>query len=79
MATREVQKTRELYQGPSAEKKDILSVVRQSIGTDASDLRDKIFRLYGLAYDSARFVTVDYSKSIVEVYESFVRRYIQQT
>lgn len=79
LATGGLQKMRDRQQSSSSEENDILNVLTSSTQTEASDLRDKIFGIYGLAHDSARFVTVDYTKSVFEVYESFVRRYIEQT
>jgi hypothetical protein len=72
-------KMRMRQQSSSLEKKDILAILAENRFTNATDIRDKIYGFYGLAYDSARFVTVDYSKSATETYESFVRRYIEQT
>jgi hypothetical protein len=79
MATMAVEKLRQRQQGLSTEKRNIFSVMIDHLKSDASDPRDKIFGFHGLAYDSSRFVTVDYSKTVVEVYQSFAQRYIQQT
>lgn len=72
-------KMRMRQQSSSLENKDILAIIAGNRFTDATDIRDKIYGFYGLAYDSARFVTVDYSKSATETYETFARRYIEQT
>jgi hypothetical protein len=59
-------------------RKDILTLLHEYSYLDATDMRDKIYGFYGLATDSARFITVDYSKPAADVYESFARRHIPE-
>src|SRR2546421_136465 len=56
----------------------MLELLRQSRGMMASDQRDKVFALTGLAEDASIFPDPDYSKSVEEIYvetaESIVRK-----
>jgi hypothetical protein len=60
-------------------KNDILTLARNNSQLHATDMRDKLYGFCGLATDAARFVLVDYTKSVAGVYESFARMYIEKS
>ncbi|KAF2965631.1 hypothetical protein GQX73_g7923 [Xylaria multiplex] len=55
--------------GPSGWK--LRDIAEYCIGHQATDPRDKIYGLYGVASDSSALITPDYTKAVDEVYHSF--------
>ncbi|KAI0098083.1 heterokaryon incompatibility protein-domain-containing protein [Nemania sp. FL0031] len=62
--------------GPSGSK--LRTLVEFCIDYQATDPRDKIYGLYGVASDSSVLITPDYTKTVGEVYRSFTSAVIQQ-
>ena len=56
---------------------NLRQLVDHCMGFQATDPRDKIFGLFGVATDATAFITPDYKKSVAEIYRSFTRATIE--
>lgn len=56
--------------------RELLRQHRQSIATDQ---HDKLFALFGIAYDLQLFITIDYAITVTETYKTFTRRCLAAT